>query len=80
MDTFFKIIDGIIIFILSVATLVVVILAIYICADIFVSDDNYSYVMVDGTSGSADYCDNGRGGLYCRKDGRTFTVKEFSRK
>jgi len=79
MDTFFKILEGVIVFILSVVTLVLTIMVVYTFVDMFASDDNYSYVMDDGTSGTAGYCDNGKGGLYCTKDGRTFTVKEFSR-
>ena len=80
MDRFFGILDGIAMFFCLAATVVIIVLVVYVGADMFISDDNYSYVMDDGTSGTADYCDNGRGGLYCRKDGRTFTVKEYSRK
>ena len=62
-------------FVLFVAASVLTIATIWLCIDVFTSDDNYSYVTDDGTSGAADYCDNGKGGLYCTKDGRTFTVK-----
>lgn len=80
MERFMHILEGVILFFCLAATVVAVGIAVYVCKDIFISKDNYSYVKDDGTSGTADYCENGKGGLYCIKDGRTFTVKEFSRK
>ena len=53
---------------------------IYGFADIFFSKDDYSYIGTDGSFGIADFCDNGKGGLYCTEGGRIFTVKEFSKK
>lgn len=80
MERFMNILGGIATFFCLAAAVLAIILVVCACADVFFSKNNYSYVMDDGTSGTADYCDNGRGGLYCTKDGRTFTVKEFSRK
>jgi len=80
MERFFDILEGIAIFFSLAAAVIAIGLVIYLCIDVTISKDNYSYIMDNGTSGTADYCDNGRGGLYCTKDGRTFTVKEFSRK
>ena len=81
MERFFDILEGIAIFILLAAAAFDIILLVYVCVDAFITKDNYSYVMDDGTSGTADCCSSGRGGgLYCTKDGRTFTVKEFSKK
>lgn len=80
MERFMDILGGIAMFFCLAAAVVLIGLVVYVCKDMFVDKDNYSYVMNDGASGTADYCDNGRGGLYCTKDGRTFTVKEFSRK
>lgn len=80
MDRFFDILEGIAIFICLATAAFDIILLVYVCVDAFITKDNYSYVMDDGTSGDADCCSNGKGGLYCTKDGRTFTVKEFSKK
>lgn len=80
MDRFLEILEGITMFVFFGAAIVLTIALIHICIDAFIAKDNYSYVMDDGTSGTADFCDNGKGVLYCTKDGRTFTVKEFSRK
>ena len=80
MDRFLDIVEGIAIFICFAAAALDIILLVYVCIDGFITKDNYSYVMDDGTSGVADFCDTGRGEMYCTKDGRTFTVKEYSRK
>lgn len=80
MDRFMSILGGITIFFCLAAAVVGIGLVVYLCVDVVLAKDNYSYVTDDGVSGIADFCDNGRGGLYCTKDGRTFTVKEFSRK
>ena len=80
MDRFLDIVEGIAMFIFFGAAIVFTIALVHACIDAFIAKDNYSYVMDDGTSGIADYCDNGKGGLYCTEDGRTFTVKEFSKK
>ena len=80
MDRFLDIVGVIIISICSIVAAVCTIALIYVCIDVFMTKDSYSYVMDDGTSGTADCCDNSKGGLYCKKDGRTFTVKEYSRK
>lgn len=80
MERFFDILEGIAIFICLAVAAFDIFLLVYVCIDAFITKDNYSYVMDDGTSGTADCCSNSKGGLYCTKDGRTFTVKEFSRK
>lgn len=72
--------SGLAMFFCLTAAVIAIILVVYVCGDIFVTENNYSYVTDDGTSGTADFCENGKGGLYCTKDGRTFTVKEYSRK
>jgi len=74
------ILEGIAIFFSLAAAVIAIGLVIYLCIDVTISKDNYSYIMDNGTSGTADYCDNGKGMLYCTEDGRTFTVKEYSRK
>lgn len=80
MDRFLEILEDIVMFVLFGAAIVLTIALVHICIDAFITKDSYSYVMDDGTSGAADFCENGRGILYCTKDGRTFTVKEFSKK
>ena len=80
MDSFFEILEGIVMFVFFGTAIVLTIALVHICIDVFIAKDNYSYVMDDGTSGIADFCDNGKGVLYCTEDGRTFTVKEFSKK
>lgn len=80
MERFMYILEGIAIFFCLAAAAIFTIALIYVCADAFFSKGDYSYIGIDGTSGTADFCENGRGILYCTKDGRTITVKEFSRK
>jgi len=80
MERFMYILEGIAIFFSLAAAVIAIGLVIYLCIDVTISKDNYSYIMDNGTSGTADYCDNGKGMLYCTEDGRTFTVKEYSRK
>ena len=80
MERFMYILEGIAIFFSLAAAVIAIGLVIYLCVDVTISKDNYSYIMDNGTSGTADYCDNGKGMLYCTEDGRTFTVKEYSRK
>lgn len=74
------ILEGIAIFFCLAAAVIAIGLVVYLCIDVVIAKDNYSYVMDNGTSGTADFCDIGKGELYCIEDGRTFTVKEFSRK
>lgn len=80
MERFIRILGGIAMLFCLTAAVVEIGLVVCICIDAFISKGNYSYVTDNGASGDADFCDNGRGGLYCTKDGRTFTVKEYSRK
>lgn len=80
MDRFISILGGIAMLFCLTAAVVGIGLVVYLCIDMVIAKDNYSYVMDDGTSGIADFCENGRGILYCTEDGRTFTVKEYSRK
>lgn len=80
MERFMNFLEGVGIFCLLAAAALSIFAIIYGCADMLFSKDDYSYATDDGTSGIADFCDNGKGGLYCTKDGRTFTVKEFSKK
>lgn len=80
MERFMNFLSGLAIFFCLSAAVLGTIVLIYVFIDAFISKDNYSYATYDGTSGVADFCDTGRGEMYCTKDGRTFTVKEFSRK
>ena len=54
-------------------------LALFCPVSDYQSKNDYSYIDIDGKTGSADYCGKNTGQPYCRAGDRTIQVKEYTK-
>lgn len=73
----FDFIDVALIMLVVIIMVVVVVLIIGVVQD-YESTNDYSYIDLDGNTGSADVCGTNRGGMWCKAADKRILVKEYT--